>query len=138
MVSIPGRQQIITLALKPLRRSAWRRRSLSSVVIKSIDREKVRQAIESYVARLRHEHPEVQRVIWFGSWVNGLPTPPSDVDLCLIVSATEKPPRDRISDYLPFGFPTGIDLFVYTEDELERLKSASPGWYAAIAAGVEV
>lgn len=111
---------------------------MSSVVVKSIDREKVRQAVESYAAQLRREHPEVQRVIWFGSWVSGLPTPRSDVDLCLIVSATSKPPRDRISDYLPFGFPTGIDLFAYTEEELLLLKSSSPGWYRAIASGVEV
>ncbi|KPK01876.1 MAG: DNA polymerase III subunit beta [Anaerolineae bacterium SG8_19] len=89
------------------------RLSLNSVIIKSIDRELIKQAVESFVARLREDHPEVERVIWFGSWVTGLPAPGSDVDLCLILSSSDKPPRDRISDYLPVGFPVGVDLFVY-------------------------
>jgi predicted nucleotidyltransferase len=77
-------------------------------------------------------------VIWFGSWVTGLPTPASDVDLCLILSSSDKLPRDRIPDYLPLGFPTGIDLFAYTKEEFERLQHSNPGWYGAIISGMEV
>jgi predicted nucleotidyltransferase len=115
-----------------------RRRSSSSVVIKSADRGAVTRAVESYVAKLREEHPEVERVIWFGSWVNGLPTPGSDVDLCLILSSADKPLRERRPDYLPVGFPVGIDLFPYTQTEFERLRHESPGWYAAILSGRDV
>ncbi|HEX6385955.1 MAG TPA: hypothetical protein VF177_14895 [Anaerolineae bacterium] len=43
--------------------------------------------------------------------------------------------RERIPDYLPVGFPVGIDLFPYTVSEFERLKNESPEWYAAIRAG---
>ena len=111
---------------------------MSSVVIKSIDREAISRAVASYVARLREEHPEVERVIWFGSWVSGLPTPGSDVDLCLILSSSDKPLRDRVPDYLPFGFPVGIDLFPYTRAEFDRLQKDSPAWYAAIVSGREL
>jgi hypothetical protein len=45
------------------------------------------------------------------------------------------PWRDRISDYVPFGFPVGIDLFPYTQAEFDRLRQESPTWYAAIMAG---
>ena len=111
---------------------------MSSVVIKSIDRNQIREAVASFVAQIRKNHPDVERVIWFGSWVNGLPTPGSDVDLCLILSSSAKPLRDRISDYLPLGFPVGIDLFAYTKDEFERLRCSSPGWYEAIISGREI
>lgn len=108
---------------------------MSSVVIKSIDRQRIEQAVEDYVARLFAQHSEIESVIWFGSRVNGLPTPGSDVDLCLILSDSDKPMRERIPDYLPVGFPVGIDLFPYTVSEFERLKNESPEWYAAIRAG---
>jgi predicted nucleotidyltransferase len=111
---------------------------LSSVVIKSASRSEIAQAVAAYVARLRAEHPEVDQVLWFGSWVTGLPTPGSDVDLCLILSSSAKPVRDRIPDYLPVGFPVGIDLFAYTRAEFERLRETAPSWYAAISAGQEL
>lgn len=113
-------------------------KSSSSVVIKSIDRNIVRQAVEDYAQALRENHPEVRRVIWFGSWVAGTPRRRSDVDICIIVDRAPEKPRDRIPKYLPTRFPTGVDLFVYTPEELARLKQKSPGWYQAIASGVDV
>jgi predicted nucleotidyltransferase len=111
---------------------------LSTVVIKSVNQDHIRKAVASFAAQIRKQHPEVERVIWFGSWVTGLPTPGSDVDICLILSSSDKPPRDRISDYLPLGFPVGIDLLAYTKNEFERLQYASPGWYKAINSGMEI
>lgn len=107
-------------------------------MIKSANRAEIAQAVEQYVVHLRREHPEIQRVIWFGSWVTGIPMPGSDVDLCLIVSHTDKPRRERSVEYLPVGFPVGMDLFVYTEEEFAQLVQESPGWFAAIQAGREM
>jgi len=95
-------------------------------------------AVVGYAAQLRKSYPEVMRIIWFGSWVNGLPAPGSDVDLCIILSSSDKTARDRISDYLPLGFPVGIDLFTYTQAEFEHLQQSSPSWFAAITSGVEI
>lgn len=111
---------------------------MNSVVIKSVDHDQIREAVASFATQIRKQHPEVERVIWFGSWVTGLPSPGSDVDLCLILSSSDKPPRDRISDYLPLGFPVGIDLFAYTKNEFERLRHSSPGWFEAIISGLEI
>ena len=111
---------------------------MNSVVIKSVDRNQIRLAVDSYAAKIRQQHPEIQRVIWFGSWVTGFPSPGSDVDLCLILTSTDKPPRDRISDYLPPGFPVGLDLFIYTQQEFVDLRQSSPGWYRAISSGVDI
>lgn len=111
---------------------------MNSVVIKSIDRKEIARAVTAYVARLRAEHPEVERVFWFGSWVTGLPAPGSDVDLCLVLSSSDRAIRDRVVDYLPVGFPVGVDLFAYTRAEFSRLEEISPGWYATITSGREL
>jgi predicted nucleotidyltransferase len=75
---------------------------------------------------------------WFGSWVTGGWSPGSDVDLCIVIEPSTKPARDRVSDYLPRTFPVGIDLFVYTEDEIARLATEHPSFARAIEAGVEI
>jgi predicted nucleotidyltransferase len=111
---------------------------LNSVTFKSVDHEAIKRAVNSFAHQLRQDHPEVERVIWFGSWVTGLPVPGSDVDICLIISSSENSPRDRISKYLPLGFPVGVDLFAYTRSEFEQLRNNTPGLYEAISSGVEV
>ena len=78
------------------------------------------------------------QVIWFGSWVTGLPSPGSDVDICLVLTSARKPRHERIVDYLPARFPTGIDLLVYTQEEYDRLESISPGLLEAIQTGKEI
>lgn len=110
---------------------------MPSVRVISDSRTKVEQAVRAYVAALRRR-PEVRRVIWFGSRVSGRPTPGSDVDLCIVLSGSDRPVRDRIPEYLPGAFPVGLDLFPYTEEELARLEQSSPGWYEAIQRGREV
>lgn len=114
------------------------KRSSHSVVIKSCDRDSIAKAVRLHVDKLRKEHPEITKVIWFGSWVKGMPTPGSDVDLCLILSSSDKSMRERVPDYLPVGFPVGIDLFPYTEEEFRQLETRSPSWCAAILAGEEM
>jgi predicted nucleotidyltransferase len=89
--------------------------SSNTVVIKSTNPERIDKEIRKYVRAFRTKHPEIRRIIWFGSWVNGIPGPWSDVDVCLILSHSELSPRNRIPRYLPSGFPVGIDLFPYTE-----------------------
>ena len=111
---------------------------MSSVVVRSIDRNAVERAVAEYTRWLLSRYPEVRAVIWFGSWIGGIPHPGSDVDLCLILSSSDRRFRERIARYLPERFPVGIDLFPYTEAELDRLRQDSPGWHAQIRSGREV
>lgn len=111
---------------------------MNTVVIKSLDKDHIRRAVKTYATQLRKNYPEILRVFWFGSWITGLPAPGSDVDLCLIIFSSNQAPRDRISKYLPLGFPTGVDLFVYTQEEFDHLRNDSPGWYEAIQSGIEI
>ena len=112
--------------------------SSDSLVVKSNNRAAVERAVRDWARRLRERRPEVRRIIWFGSRVTGTPAPGSDVDVCVVLAHADKPFRDRIGDYLPYGFPVGVDLFPYTVAEFERLPTERPSWYAAIASGTDV
>ena len=43
--------------------------------------------------------------------------------------------RDRIPKYLPNGFPVGLDIFPYTEEELKKMSKERPEWYRTITGG---
>ncbi|MFC2043154.1 hypothetical protein ACFLUA_03270 [Chloroflexota bacterium] len=46
--------------------------------------------------------------------------------------------RDLISDYLPLGFPMGVDLFDHTQIEFEHFWKSSPDWYQTITTGMDI
>ena len=91
--------------------------------------------MQAYVSALVERHPEIAEIIWFGSWITGIPTPASDVDLCIVLRGTDKPFRERLPEFLPVGFPVGIDVFPYTREELKELEARSPDWHRAMTAG---
>ena len=76
---------------------------------------------EQHAAALAVRCPEIEEIRAFGSLVKGIPVPGSDVDLLIIVSASDRPFLDRISAYLPGAFPCGVDVFPYTRDEIARM-----------------
>ena len=112
--------------------------SSGSLVIKSNNEAEVERAVRRWARQVRIERPEVRRIVWFGSRAGGTPSPGSDVDLCLALAASDKPFRERIGDYLPFGFPVGLDLFPYTLAELDRLRTERPAWHRALTTGVDL
>ena len=59
----------------------------------------------------------------FGSYATGTAAPESDIDV-IVVAPTDRSPVERPKDYLPAVLVagTGVDLFVYTPEEFERLK----------------
>jgi predicted nucleotidyltransferase len=115
-----------------------RKRSSGSVAVWSRDRTEVENSVRELAAKLRREHPEIQRILWFGSWVTGRPVPASDCDLCVVLESSDKPFRDRIPDYLPDRFPLDLDIFPYTREEFDRLAVDLPGWHRQIASGWEI
>ena len=110
--------------------------SLRSAGLISPRRLEVEEAVRAYAHDLLLRCPEIVEVIWFGSWVTGRPSRYSDVDLCLLLSySVVERIRDRIPEYLPDRFPGGLDVFPYTLDEFEALRTSAPTWYRAIRAG---
>lgn len=59
----------------------------------------------------------------FGSHATGTAAPESDIDV-IVVAPTDRSPVERPKDYLPAVLTAGrgVDLFVYTPEEFERLK----------------
>lgn len=49
--------------------------------------------------------------------------PSSDIDLLIVLSDTDLRFLDRAAKYLPDGFPVGIDVFAYTQEELDVMLS---------------
>jgi len=109
-----------------------------SARVRYADPERIRKAVQAHAAALRAAHPEIRSIRWFGSWPKGTAAPGSDVDLFILVDRSDKPARDRMPDFLPRTFPVGIDLFVYTEDELRRLRTEHPSLAETIQEGVEL
>jgi predicted nucleotidyltransferase len=95
-----------------------RRRSLSGVVVKSIDAGAVRRAMDAYAARLLAMWDEIEEVVIFGSFAEGNWAPGSDLDVFLVLSRSDLPVRDRVPRYLPGAFPVGVDLFPFTRAEM--------------------
>ncbi len=95
-------------------------RSLSSVKIFWPDKEAVDLAIRKYVQNDLSGRDEVLAVYLCGSWAKGNYTAASDVDLLILVKEDLRTPRERILSYLPSRFPVSLDLFVYTETELQK------------------
>lgn len=82
-------------------------------------------ALETFLAALRpllrKQHAQTAYV--FGSRARGTAHPDSDIDV-IIVAETDLPAVERFRDYLPaiLAAPVGVDMFVYTPEEFERLR----------------
>lgn len=97
------------------------RRSSPSVKVTYFDKDLVWRSLRRFVAELAESHPEVQRVLLFGSLARGDAVPGSDVDLLLVLATSDEPFLDRIPRYTPSRFPAPVEVFPYTEGELEAL-----------------
>ena len=98
---------------------------MNSVDIKSVDLPRIRDAADDYARRLLAEHPEVEEVIIFGSFVHGNYAPGSDLDVFIVLSEAHEPVRERIPRFLPDKFPVPLDVFPFTRDEM-RARLGSP------------
>jgi uncharacterized protein len=69
--------------------------------------------------RLMDQHPEIESVWLFGSLARGEAVPGSDADLLILLSASDIPLRDRFVAYLPTEAPIGVEVFPYTQQEID-------------------
>lgn len=97
--------------------------SSGTVAVTYFDRAAVRQAADALATELGARHPEVEEVVLFGSVAWGIPVPGSDVDLLLVLSASDVPFLQRMARYVPTGFPVGVDVFPYTREEIARMQA---------------
>ena len=88
-------------------------------------RDRVLEELERSVRRLIEAHPEVRRVLLFGSYARGDHGLRSDADVLLVLSSSPHERYfDRIPDFLDFflDMSVPVDIFPYTEAEVERMR----------------
>ena len=111
----------------------------ASMKITYFDKAGVRRALDQWVLQLAEEHPELERVILFGTLASGIPVPGSDVDIALVLKELPVPFRDRIPSCLPLGFPVGVDVFPYTTEEFDTMGAESnPFIKGVLKKGIEL
>jgi uncharacterized protein len=96
-------------------------RSSRSVKITYFPKERVREALAQYVPDIVSRRPEIKRIVLFGSVARGDAVPGSDVDLLLVLNSSSRPFLERISEYRPDRFPVGVEIFAYTQEELDNM-----------------
>lgn len=115
------------------------RPSSTSVGATYLDREARVAELRDAAARSATRLPAIQKIVLFGSLVSGIPTPRSDADLLIEVSASAHAlARDRVPEVLEAlrPLPCPVDLFVYTTDELARTYRDSPVVREALTHGM--
>lgn len=98
--------------------------SLTTVVVKSIDKAAVRRAMDGYAAALL-QRPEVEEVVVFGSFETDTYAPGSDLDVLIVLKESPLAIRDRAAGYRGGPFPVPLDLFPFTRAEL-RARADAP------------
>ena len=96
-------------------------RSTGSVTVIYLDRDEVIEKTRAAVGTLARGRAEIERVVLFGSMARGDAVPGSDVDLLMVLSESRFPFLDRSVEYKPSGIPVGVDVFAYTEDEIDKM-----------------
>src|SRR3989304_2982408 len=78
--------------------------------------------LSSLVSSLMAYNPE--KLLLYGSWARDEEDEMSDIDI-VVVKATEKPFLERLSEAAQYlnEFEKGIDLLVYTPDEMAQMKA---------------
>jgi len=94
-----------------------------SVKVTYFDKEAVWQALRELAPRLAADHPEILRIAVFGSLARDEAAPGSDVDLLIVLRQSDLRFPDRFDRYRPERFPVGVEVFAYTQEEMERMLS---------------
>jgi predicted nucleotidyltransferase len=111
-----------------------RQRSSSSVKIISIDRDELLTALSAIAGQICAEHPEVKSVRVFGSIARGDQVGTSDVDVIIVLRGGEQGELlQQIRLFYPyFDLPVGVDLLVYTEEQIARRLQAGDAFMTRI------
>jgi len=95
-------------------------KSLNSSVIKWPDAESVRQALQTWAQWLAKSHPHILRIGYFGSYARGDWGGGSDLDVVVVISATNQSFEQRAAHWDTSALPVPVDLLVYTLAEWQN------------------
>lgn len=98
-------------------------RSLGSSVLRWPDRDAVDGAARGWASAVGTRDPHVRRIGYFGSYARGTWGVGSDVDVIVVVDTSIEPFERRAISFDVHRLPVPADLFVYTVDEWDRMRS---------------
>ena len=113
-----------TRELKPSVRSTTPAKSSASVKVFWLDRPRLMERLRNAARTLSERHPEIERIVLFGSLARGDAVPGSDADLLIVVSHSAETFLERTVRYRPTGVDVGVDVVAYTREELAALLKA--------------
>ncbi len=88
---------------------------------------------------LKCDHPEIERVILFGSLRRGDAVPGSDADVLLVLRESALSFRERSVYYAPTGIGIGVDIFAYTRSELDAMCMSNNAFvFRALVEGMDL
>ena len=95
-------------------------KSLGSVKIISVDHESLINTLKKKASFIKAEHPEIVKILLFGSFAKGNFLPESDIDILLIVEETDIPFLERKESFRSFfnDIPFDINILIYTKSEI--------------------
>lgn len=97
-------------------------RSLRSSVLKWPGRAIVDQAVRQWAAAVAQTRDDVLAVAYLGSYARGDWGVGSDVDLLILVAASDQPFHQRAMKFDTRVLPVPADVFVYTEEEWRTME----------------
>ncbi len=100
-------------------------RSLRSSILKWPDRRTVDESARRWAKQLQATHPELRRVGYFGSYARGDWGVGSDLDLLVLVEASDPPFYQRSTKFPSEGLPVPAEVLVYTVGEWEAREESS-------------
>ena len=98
--------------------------SSDSVKVFWLDRPRLMERLRNAARTLTERHPEIERIVLFGSLARGDAVPGSDADLLIVVSHSAEAFLERTVRYRPTGVDVGVDVVAYTREELAALLKA--------------
>ena len=98
-------------------------RSLSSSVLTWPDRDTVVGALRHWADQARGRQPDVSRIGYAGSYARGDWGVGSDLDVVILLRATDLPFERRSPAWDATGLPVPADVLVYTDEEWDALHA---------------
>ncbi|OQX81525.1 MAG: hypothetical protein B6D56_02320 [Candidatus Omnitrophica bacterium 4484_70.1] len=98
------------------------KKSYGSVKVFWLNKELLKKELVKIAKKIKSCNDNVKDIILFGSVKEDKATPFSDIDISIIVKKSSKRFIERPLEFIDYfkEIPLGVDLFVYTEEEVER------------------
>ena len=97
-------------------------RSLNSSVLRWVPKDQVIKALMEWAEEVYSSRSEVVKIGYFGSYARGDWGVGSDLDVIVLLRESPLPFWERCLEFDTTVLPLPVDLFVYTLEEVKKLK----------------